>query len=234
MKNNRKRDQNSLDHLHEIESVGLRSECPLKVTSPKKSASAQVTEVVTWLKLQNHKMGYRLLYCDVVVCCAYIIFLFTALRFHEQVLPNRWFYGFTLFVLICSCILFIGVHLLPHTINNPRTTAKPLAENWTSYSAYFRQWPRVIGIYLTLLAIAAIVFIYNQNSPSVIAISLLLVITILLYGYGIKMIIKALQIKDDTKRYVVDAGKVRTVLLNLLTGMPVVCKCINLQCFIYN
>lgn len=213
MKNHRTRDLHSLDHLHDIESVGLRSECPLKVIIPKKAANTQVTEVVTWLRLQNYKMGYWLLYCDVVVCCAYIIFLFTALHFHAQVLPNRWFYGFTLFVLICSCILFIGVHLLPHKINNPKTTSKTLAENWNSYRTYFRQWPRVMGFYLTLLAIAVIVFIYNQNSPSAITISLLLVITILLYGYGIKMIIKALQIKVDTNRYVVDAGKVRTVFV---------------------
>ncbi len=205
MKANRQHGPAYFAHHREIEDVGQMNKCPIRPVWVTEEPEAQLTNTVTWLRLQAHRLQYRVLYADVVVCCTYILFIFTTLRFHTMVASDRWLYAFTLMVLFGSCVAFIGVHLAPHRRDRSRT--EQLGNDWAVYRTYLQRWPLFFKAYSAFLLIAVLLFVYNERSPSTGMITGLLMVTGLLFAFGVNMIFKTLQAKQHTQSYMSQATR---------------------------
>ncbi len=190
-----KRPDASVKHHEEVKRIGSSKECP--------QASS---DFLAWLKIQNQKLEYRLLYCDLVVCICFVILVFTTMRFQATVMPNRWFLALLMSALIAGCILFIGVHLLQHREAHLKAQAKHTVINWNSYRLHMQRWPVIFGAYSIALLVLGCMHYLNANTAGTSTTTCLLITTVILFILGMFMLIKTIRAKESTHIYVLQAN----------------------------
>ncbi|TWR28930.1 hypothetical protein FPZ43_11740 [Mucilaginibacter pallidiroseus] len=193
-------------HHQEIEDIGRSNVCPITILEQQGGQAFLFRKIQTWLRLQNQKLDYRLLYCDIAVCCVYILFIFSALTFNSVVLSQDWLSAIIVIVLLAGCILFIGIHLVPYK-KSDTIAPKPVAETWASYRQIISKLPAALKAYTCTFILLLLMFGYNELYPIQMLSAFLLLSTAILFGTGVYLLSKALNAKYITKVYVTETAR---------------------------
>jgi hypothetical protein len=203
MKDHKRNKLRPTKHAQEVASMGRNVNCPLN--SPLKS------DFITWLKLLIRKFEFRLLYCDLSTCFAFIMLVAASMRFHVIVFPNRWIFAMTMLLLIAACILFIGVHLIQHREQDLKIQAKTAVIDWNHYRRFNGSWNDRFGLYLLGIIFYGSAYLYNATSNSSTVSSILFIGAISLFVYGIYFLTCTIRAKEHTQIYVMQAAGVRKI-----------------------
>ncbi|MBL4676677.1 MAG: hypothetical protein JKY70_10815 [Mucilaginibacter sp.] len=186
-------------HANDVARIGNLLTCPLEGSSG--------SDFLSWLKLQNRKFSYRLLYCDLMTCLSYIIFIFSALHFQTIALPNKWFFALIMLVLIAWCILFIGIHLIQRKESDLKPQAKSAVIDWNSYRNFIRSWNDMFSLNLAAIVIIGIIYGFINPISSVVTSSFYMLITGSLFFFGITFLIRTIRAKEITQLYIFKANR---------------------------
>ncbi|CAM3958580.1 hypothetical protein MUGA111182_19385 [Mucilaginibacter galii] len=202
MKNKLKRTELSLKHLNELKEIIRTEKCPLTCFPDTDPEKKNINNFLTWLRLQCYKLDYRLLYYDVTVCCTFILFLFVSLRFNTLIVKNAWFSGVTIFLLVFSCIVFIGVHLLDHRKQKSEEGSGLENKHWENYRLSLMRGTVMIKVYLFILILCSFLFWYHESVQQIHILGWLFPVTGLLFAYGIMLLGRTILDKKQTEVYI--------------------------------
>ncbi|WP_143822079.1 hypothetical protein [Mucilaginibacter pedocola] len=204
MKKYKRLPQHPPEQLKRLQEIGELKSCPLEKQKPNGESEGQLTDFVIWLRLQHYRLEYRLLYYDMAVCCAYILFMFSALKL-TAVVPQTWFAVITVLVLCLCCVLFIAVHLMPNT--RADKNLKPGA--WGNYCSTLKYGTGAYRVYLIVLMLTCLLYWHNERNLDGQLIVWIMPLAAIHFTAGLKMLKSNLQAKLTTEEYLRLAGKSR-------------------------
>ncbi len=189
----------SAQHWHNIAEIGNSKQCPLNA---EESSLVPAADVATWLRLQAFRLDYRLLYSDMAVCLAFILFLLSALCINKVFDTQPVLTAMVIVVLLMSSVLFIGIHLLgERKLSKKQQTALLLSNVWMHYCTSLKRGRLILRLYFAALVILSVMFWYQQGNPSSMYVIWLAIFSGGLFAYGIYFLAQIMRLKIYTRYY---------------------------------